>query len=64
MEETKPLWMSKLNWAGFFSFAVGLAAYLNFIPEESQASILEAVMMVFGVLVPVMRTFFTKAKIG
>lgn len=63
MEDTKPAWMSKLNWAGLFSFLVGFAAYMNWIPEESQASVLEALMMIFGVMVPVLRTFFTSKKV-
>jgi hypothetical protein len=64
MEDTKPLWMSKLNWAGLFAFVVGLLAYVNVIPAESEAAVLEAVMMLFGILVPVVRTFFTTRKLA
>lgn len=64
MEDTKPIWMSKLNWAGLFSFLVGALAYFNVIPAEAQESVLEAVLMLFGILVPVFRTFMTSKKLA
>lgn len=60
---TKKIWESKLNWTGLASFVIGIMAFYEVIPAGSEQKILETTLMVFGALVPVLRTFFTETKL-
>jgi len=63
MEDTKPIWQSKLNWAGLFSFLIGVAALAGWVPEESVETLTASALTVFGILVPVFRTFATTKRL-
>jgi len=63
MEDTKPKWQSKLNWTGLFSFIIGAMAMWGVIPEDQVEQITSATLMIFGALVPVLRTFFTSKRL-
>lgn len=60
---TKRIWESKLNWTGLLSFIIGLLSFYDIIPAGSEQKFLETALMVFGALVPVLRTYFTETKI-
>jgi len=60
---TKKIWESKLNWTGLLSFIIGVLSFYDIIPAGSEQKFLETALMVFGALVPVLRTYFTDTKI-
>ena len=64
MNESKSLWASKINWAGLTAAGVGVLAALNVIPEDMQEKVTESALMVLGVLIPILRTWFTSKVIG
>jgi len=62
--ETKSPFLSKINWTGFIGGLIGVLASVNVIPEAMQEQVTEAALIVMGVLIPILRTWFTSAKIS
>ena len=63
MENTKAPWLSKINITGLIGAVIGVLASVNVIPEAMQEQVTEAALIVMGVLIPILRTWFTSAKI-
>lgn len=64
MENTKPTWASKIVWSGVASGAIGILAAVNLIPAEMEQQVTEAALMIMGVLIPILRVFFTDKKLA
>lgn len=63
MENTKAPWLSKINWTGFIGGLIGVMAAIGAIPATMQEQVTEAALIVMGVLIPILRTWFTDAKL-
>ena len=64
MENTKPTFMSKIVWSGVASGVIGVLAAVNLIPAEMETQVTEATLMIMGVLIPILRVFFTDKKLA
>jgi hypothetical protein len=64
MENVKAPWASKINLTGLTGAIIGVLAAINVIPEAMQEQVTEAALIVMGVLIPILRTWFTSAKIS
>lgn len=64
MNETKSVWASKINWTAMVGAVIGVLAAANVIPAEMQERLTEAALIVVGVLIPVLRTWFTTKAIA
>ena len=63
MENTKAPWLSKITITGLIGAVIGVLASVNVIPEAMQEQVTEAALIVMGVLIPILRTWFTSVKI-
>lgn len=64
MENVKSPFLSKINWTGFIGGLIGVLAAIGAIPATMQEQVTEAALIVMGVLIPILRTWFTDAKLA